>query len=52
TKFSGSLSRKLTLGQTLNLVTCIVIFFFLFLAVWIPCCVSDIVFPLLFTKEE
>jgi len=24
---------------------------FLFLAVWIPCCVSDIVFPLLFVKE-
>ena len=27
------------------------IFFFLFLAVWIPCCVSDIVFPLLFVKD-
>ncbi|HEA47213.1 MAG TPA: hypothetical protein ENH97_02250 [bacterium] len=27
------------------------IFFFLFLAVWVPCCISDIVFPLLFTKE-
>jgi len=26
------------------------IFLFLFLAVWIPCCTSDIVFPLLFTK--
>jgi hypothetical protein len=24
---------------------------FLFLAVWIPCCTSDIVFPLLFAKE-
>lgn len=29
-----------------------VIFLFLFLAVWIPCCVSDIVFPLLFVKKE
>lgn len=28
------------------------IFLFLFLAVWVPCCVSDIVFPLLFTKED
>lgn len=28
------------------------IFLFLFLAVWIPCCVSDIVFPLLFVKES
>lgn len=26
------------------------IFLFLFLAVWLPCCVSDIVFPLLFVK--
>lgn len=25
---------------------------FLFLAVWLPCCTSDIVFPLLFTKGE
>ncbi len=25
---------------------------FLFLAVWIPCCTSDIVFPLLFVKPE
>lgn len=28
------------------------IFLFLFLAVWVPCCVSDIVFPLLFAKED
>lgn len=28
------------------------IFLFLFLAVWIPCCVSDIVFPLLFVGES
>ena len=27
------------------------IFLILFLAVWIPCCMSDIVFPLLFTRE-
>jgi hypothetical protein len=30
----------------------IAIFVFLFLAVWIPCCVSDIVFPLLFVKNN
>jgi 4-hydroxybenzoate polyprenyltransferase len=29
-----------------------IIFVFLFLAVWIPCCVSDIVFPLLWTGGE
>ena len=28
-----------------------VIFLFLFLAVWIPVCISDIVFPLLFTRK-
>ena len=29
-----------------------VIFLFLFLAVWLPCCVSDIVYPLLWIREE
>ncbi|MBN1894619.1 hypothetical protein JW906_08990 [bacterium] len=29
----------------------LVVFIFLFLAVWVPCCVSDIVFPLLFVKK-
>jgi len=28
------------------------VFLFLFLAVWFPCCVSDIMFPLLFTRER
>jgi hypothetical protein len=28
------------------------IFLFLFLAVWLPCCVSDIVFPLLFSGSK
>ena len=28
------------------------IFLFLFLSVWIPCCVSDIVYPLLFAKKD
>lgn len=28
------------------------IFLFLFLAVWLPCCVSDIVFPLLFARKR
>ncbi|HEY97843.1 MAG TPA: hypothetical protein G4O16_06650 [Dehalococcoidia bacterium] len=29
-----------------------IIFVYLFLAVWIPCCISDIVFPLLWVKGE
>ncbi len=28
------------------------IFLFLFLAVWLPCCMSDIVFPLLFVRKK
>ena len=28
------------------------IFLFLFLAVWVPCCASDIVYPLLFVRKE
>lgn len=28
-----------------------VIFLFLFLAVWTPCCLSDIIYPLIFTRE-
>jgi len=36
----------------LNILTYLAIFFFLFIAVWIPCCISDIIFPLLFVKER
>jgi len=28
----------------------IIVFVFLFFAVWVPCCTSDIIFPLIFTK--
>ena len=40
----------MALRQTLNWFIFIGIFIFLFLSVWIPCCLSDIVFPLLFIK--
>ncbi len=36
----------------LSVVSFIAIPFFLFLAVWIPCCTSDIVFPLLFIEKH
>jgi len=39
-------------GGVLSWHTLIVIFVFLFFAVWLPCCTSDIVFPLLFTGRE
>ena len=38
----------MAIGQTVNLITIIAVFVFLFLAVWFPCCLSDIIFPLLF----
>lgn len=38
----------MALGTTLALFQIVGIFLFLFLAVWIPCCASDIAFPLLF----
>ena len=41
----------MAISGNLNCFFYIAVFFFLFLAVWIPCCVSDIVFPLLFVKK-
>jgi len=41
----------MALDQQLSAAKCIVVFLFLFLSVWLPCCASDIVFPLLFCKE-
>jgi len=42
----------MALGGIINWLLLPFIFLFLFLAVWIPCCLSDIVFPLLFTKGK
>jgi hypothetical protein len=39
----------MALGDTVELITLLPIFIFLFLGVWLPCCLSDIIFPLLFT---
>jgi hypothetical protein len=38
-------------GEDVSPTTWVVVPVFLFLAVWVPCCTSDIVFPLLFSKE-
>jgi hypothetical protein len=35
-----------------NVTTLVLVATFLFLAVWVPCCTSDIVFPLLFRNRE
>jgi hypothetical protein len=42
----------MALGTSISFVTMILIAVFLFLAVWVPCCTSDIVFPLLWIKKE
>ena len=38
----------MAVGASLSVLQMIGIFVFLFLAVWLPCCTSDIVYPLLF----
>lgn len=42
----------MAMGLKMSLGNGVVIGIFLFLAVWIPCCTSDIVFPLLFSKKK
>lgn len=42
----------MALGTTLSWIQTIGIFIFLFLAVWLPCCSSDIIYPLLFPKKK
>jgi len=42
----------MALGTELDVATWILAALFLFLAVWVPCCTSDIVFPLLWIKDK
>jgi hypothetical protein len=42
----------MAMGFNFNAAMFVLVAAFLFLAVWIPCCTSDIVFPLLFQKRE
>lgn len=41
----------MAMGENSGILTYAAATAFLFLAVWIPCCTSDIVFPLLFTRK-
>jgi len=41
----------MAIGSSINYIQIIGIFIFLFFAVWIPCCTSDILFPLFFPKK-
>ena len=42
----------MAMGVSASWIVYVSIFIFLFFAVWIPCCISDIVFPLLFVKQN
>ena len=42
----------MAMSQQVNFVIMLLIFVFLFLAVWLPCCISDIVLPLLFVPTD
>ena len=42
----------MAIGQPMNGVMYLGICVFLFLAVWLPCCVSDIIFPILFVRKK
>lgn len=41
----------MAIGSTVTVVQYVGIFIFLFLAVWLPCCTSDIIYPLLFPNK-
>lgn len=42
----------MAMGDIVSWITLLGIFVFLFIAVWLPCCTSDIIFPLLFTGKR
>jgi len=42
----------MALGGRLTWPQALVSFLFIFVAVWIPCCISDIIFPLLFVGKD
>jgi hypothetical protein len=42
----------MAIGTTVSFIQTIGIFIFLFFAVWLPCCTSDIVYPLLFSRKN
>ena len=42
----------LAMDKTAGTLTYILVLLLLFISVWVPCCVSDIVFPLLFVSDD
>ena len=50
--WASSFHMLMAMGGQLSVLKAVGSFGFLFLAVWLPCCISDIVFPLLFVKSS
>lgn len=50
--WASLLHLSMAMGGAADLFTLLIVFLFIFIAVWIPCCTSDIVFPLLFVGES
>jgi len=48
----ASLLYLLAFSISLNFIQLIAMFFIVFIAVLVPCCISDIIFPLLFVKRK
>jgi len=50
--WASSFHMLMAMSGNISVLKAVGSFGFLFLAVWLPCCVSDIVFPLLFVKSS
>ena len=50
--WASSFHMLMAMGGNTSVLKLVGSFGFLFLAVWLPCCISDIVFPLLFVKSS
>ena len=42
----------MNMAEGITVVTMVGLFIVLFIAIWVPCCISDIIFPLLFVKSD
>lgn len=50
--WASSFHVLMNTNRELTMVMFFGVFVILFIAVWLPCCISDIIFPLLFIKSE
>ncbi len=50
--FASLFHISMAAGNSLSIISYLAILLFLFVSVWFPCCISDIVFPMLFVKSK